>query len=195
MITTAIQIITAGSQAITTADGKQHLKLDYAATADNTEIDNMIIAATKQVEAFTGRICMPTVIDFHLTGFPVGGIVLPFSPISVITSVKYYSDATTQVTWDAANYFYTLYEEPCKIGYVNGSAPSVYQYRNDAVTVRFTCGYADAATIPKTLRQAILLKLGDLYGVRGDAVREKFTLSDMVLWPERIIHTNGENDY
>jgi hypothetical protein len=62
MIYTATQIITAGNQAITTADGKQQLRVDYAATADNTEIDNMIKTATKQVEDYTNRICMPTIV-------------------------------------------------------------------------------------------------------------------------------------
>lgn len=194
MITTAIQIVTPASQAITTADGKQHIKLDYAATADNTEIDNMIQVATAQVEAFTGRICMPTVVDFHLTGFPKGGIVLPFSPISEITSVKYYDSSNAEQTWDAGSYYYNLYEEPCTIRYVSGAYPGAYDQRFNAVTVRFTCGYADAASVPKSMRQAILLKLGDYYGVRGDAVREKFTLWQMTCYPNRVVHNPIEND-
>jgi len=199
MITTAIQIVTPATQAITTADGKQQLRVDYAAAADNTEIDNMIQAATSQVEAFTGRVCMPTVIDFYLTGFPRGGIVLPFSPITVITSIKYYSDAVTQVTWDAANYYYSLYEEPCRINYLNGTAPSVYQYRNDAVTVRCTCGYADVASVPKTIRQAILMQIGEMYQFRNDgnenvAMGIKFRTSQAMLYPYRIIHDIHENE-
>jgi uncharacterized phiE125 gp8 family phage protein len=193
MIETALQIITPGSQAITTADGKQQLRVDYAGGADNTEIDNMIRAATLQVEAFTGRACMPTVFDLHLTGFPIGGIVLPVSPISEITSIKYYTDATTQVTWDAANYYYSLFEEPCKIRYVNGTAPNAYLYRFDAVTIRFTAGYTDAASVPKNIRQAILLMLGDLYENRSDVVRERFTLWQMVCYGERVIHNLTEN--
>jgi uncharacterized phiE125 gp8 family phage protein len=192
MIETALHIVTPGAQAITTADGKQQIRVDYAASADNTEIDNMIQAATLQVEAFTGRVCMPTVYDLFLTGFPSGGIVLPVSPVSVITSVKYYSDVTTEVTWDAANYYYSLYAEPCKIMYVSG-APSVYSYRADAVTVRFTAGYADAATVPKSIRQAILLMLGDLYENRADVVRERFTLWQMTCYGERVMHTVNEN--
>jgi uncharacterized phiE125 gp8 family phage protein len=193
MIETALHIVTPGAQAITTADGKQQIRVDYASGTDDTEIDNMILAATLQVEAFTGRVCMPTVYDLFLTGFPRGGIVLPISPVSEITSIKYYSDATTEVTWDAANYYYSIYEEPCKIKYVNGAAPMVYQYRSDAVTVRFTAGYADAATVPKSIRQAILLMLGDLYENRADVVREKFTLWQMTCYGERVIHTPNEN--
>ena len=193
MITTSIQVQTAGAQAITTAQGKQHIHVEYDTAADNTEIDNMIQAATQQVEAFTGRICMPTVIDFHLSGFPTGGIVLPFSPVTTLTSVKYYDSSNVQQTWAATNYYVSLYEEPLRIRYVNDSYPTVYQYRMDAVTVRFTCGYADADAVPRSMRQAILLKLGEYYGVRGDAVREKFTLWQMTCYHDRVFHTPNEN--
>jgi uncharacterized phiE125 gp8 family phage protein len=193
MIGRALQIVTPGAQAITTADGKQQLRVDYAVSADNTEIDNMIQAATLQVEAFTSRVCMPTVYDLHLTGFPTGGIVLPVSPVSVITSIKYYTDASTQVTMSASDYYYSLYEEPCRIRYTGSWGPTVYQYRFDAVTVRFTAGYADAASVPKSIRQAILLMLGDLYENRTDAVREKFTLWQMTCYANRVIHDLTEN--
>jgi len=193
MIETALQIITPGAQAITTADGKQQLRVDYAAGSDDTEIDNMIQAAIEQVEGFTNRICMPTVFDFHLTGFPLGGIVLPYSPVTVITSVKYYTDATTQVTMAAGDYYYSLFSEPCKISLLNGTSPTVYQYRYDAVTVRFTAGYVDAASVPKSLRQAILLMLGDLYENRSDVVREKFTLWQMACYKLRVVHNLTEN--
>jgi uncharacterized phiE125 gp8 family phage protein len=188
MIDTALQVITPGAQAITTADAKQHLRVDYAATADNTEIDNMIQAATAQVEVFCNRACMPTVYEFHLTGFPKGGIVLPVSPVSVITSVKYYSNATTQVTMAAGDYYYNIHEEPTKIRFTNGYTPLAYEYRFDAVTVRFTAGYTDAASVPKNLRQAILLMLADLYENRSDAVREKFTLWQMTAYGHKVIH-------
>jgi len=192
MIETAIQTITPGAQAITTADGKQHIHLEYDTVADNAEVDNMIQAATRQIEAFTNRICMPTVFDLHLTGFPSGGIVLPYSPVTAITTVKYYSDASTQATWAATNYYYSLYENPVRIRYVSGS-PSAYEYRNDAVTVRFTVGYADAASVPRSIRQAILLMLGDLYTNRSDAVREKFTLWQMACYADRVVHDLTEN--
>jgi len=193
MIETAIQTITPGAQAITTADGKQHIHLEYDTAADNTEVDNMIQAATRQIEAFTNRICMLTVFDLHLTGFPSGGIVLPYSPVTAITTVKYYTDATTQATWAAGNYYYSLYENPVRIRYVGDTYPTAYGYRNDAVTVRFTAGYTNADAVPKSIRQAILLMLGDLYTNRSDAVREKFTLWQMACYGDRVIHDLTEN--
>ena len=39
MITTAVQVYTAGAQAITTADGKTHLHVEYDTATDNTELE------------------------------------------------------------------------------------------------------------------------------------------------------------
>ena len=191
-IQTAFQITTAGNQAISTADGKQQLRADYAADADEAEIDNMIKAATLQVEAYTSRKCMPTVMEFYLTDFPNGGIVLPFSPVSAVTSIKYYDGDNAEQTWGTGNYYYSLYEEPCRIRYV-ASAPGVYPYRFNAVTVTFTCGYLTADAIPKSLRQAILVKMADFYETRSDAPRAKFSNWEQVCYPDRVVHFLNEN--
>jgi uncharacterized phiE125 gp8 family phage protein len=195
MIKTAIQVITPASQAISTADAKQQLHVDNAATAENNEIDNMIQAATTQVESFTGRICMPTVIDFVLSGFPHGGIVLPYSPVTAITSITYYDDNNALQTLSSGSYYYSLYEEPCKIRYVNSSYPSVYLYRFDAVKIRITVGYADAASVPKSIRQAILVCMADSYQVRTNVAREKFSNWQSLCYPDKVIHTPNENDH
>lgn len=187
MIEVALQTVTPGSQAIALADAKQHLRIEFDTEADNAEINNMVISATRQVEVFTSRVCMATVYDFHLTGFPTGGIVLPVSPVTAVTSVKYYSDAVTQATLSSSEYYYNLHEEPLKIRPV-GSWPDAYDYKADAVTVRFTAGYTSAANVPRSLRQAILLVLGDIYEHRSDAVREKFTLWKMVCYGDKVIH-------
>jgi hypothetical protein len=47
--------------------------------------------------------------------------------------------------------------------------PTTEWERTDAVRIRFTCGYANAASVPGPIKQAILLRLGDLYGNREAA--------------------------
>jgi uncharacterized phiE125 gp8 family phage protein len=194
MIHTAIQVITPANQAISTADAKQQLRVDYAVSADNTEIDNMIQAATLQVESFVSRICMPTVIDFVLSGFPRGGIVLPHSPVTSIDSITYYDEANSLQTLAASSYYYSIYEEPVRIRYKDEAYPSTYLYRFDAVKVRCTVGYVDQASVPKSIRQAILVCAADSYQVRTNVAREKFSNWQSLCYSDRVIHTPGEND-
>jgi uncharacterized phiE125 gp8 family phage protein len=128
----------------------------------------------------------------YLTSFPENGIVLPFSPVTAITSVKYYDTSNSLQTWAATNYHYNLYEEPCVIRYVD-SAPSTYTDRSDAVVIRFTAGYADAAAVPAPLIQAIKLLLADLYENRTDVPREMFTAWMRRAYPYKIFHEPEEN--
>lgn len=193
MIKTAIQVITPATQAITTADAKQQLRVDYAVSADNTEINNMLQAAILQVESFTNRVCMPTVIDFILSGFPYGGIVLPHSPVTAIASITYYDDNNSLQTLDASSYYYSLFEEPLKIRYVGESYPTAYLYRFDAVKIRCTVGYANEAAVPKSIRQAILVCMADSYQVRTNVAREKFSNWQALCYADRVIHIPNEN--
>jgi uncharacterized phiE125 gp8 family phage protein len=180
----------AGSSSVTTANAKAHLKVEHS--ADDTLIDGYVLAAQSEVETFTNRVLISTTFDLYLTDFPKNGIVLPFSPVSAITSIKYYDGSNVQQTWAASNYHYNIYEEPCVIRYVD-SAPDVYEDRSDAVIIRFTAGYANAAAIPAPLVQAVKLLMADLYENRTDVPREAFTAWMRRAYPYRIFHEPEEN--
>jgi len=135
-----------------------------------------------------------TIFDLYLTDFPANGIVLPFSPVSAITSIKYYDTANVQQTWATANYHYNIYEEPCVIRYTS-SKPAVYSGRSNSVVVNFTAGYANAAAIPAPLIQAIKLLLSDSYENRVDGNENgaKIRTSQMIMYPHRVFHNPLEN--
>lgn len=181
----------AGSASVSTANAKAHLKVEHS--NDDTLIDGYVQAAEKEVEAFTNRTIISTVYDFTLTEFPANGIVLPVSPVSAIASIKYYDASNTLQTWASSNYHYNVNEEPCIIRYVD-SVPDTYEDRSDAVVVRFTAGYANAAAIPAPLVQAIKLKLGDYYENRIDAPREMFSAWMRLAYPYRVWHEPFENE-
>jgi uncharacterized phiE125 gp8 family phage protein len=127
-----------------------------------------------------------------LSDFPTDGIVLPVSPVTAVTTVKYYDSAGVLQTVSASDYYYSLYEEPTVIRFKD-TPPTVNDYKVEAVEVAFTAGYANANAVPKKIRQAILVKMGDYYTVRNDAPRERFTQWQMACYSDRVIHTPGEN--
>ena len=192
-IATSIKLITAAtSNAVTTAEAKTHLKVDYSDATENTFIDSLIVAAQRQVEAYTNRVLSDTTYELNLSAFPNGGIVLPFSKLKTLTSIKYYDSDNNQQTWANTNYFYEINETPPVIRYVD-SPPDAYSYRVDAVTVQFVVGYTSPEIIPAGLEAAIKLLLTDLYENRSDVPREKFTAWKSLAYPYRIWHSTTEN--
>lgn len=197
MITSLTTYTAASDNSLTLAEAKADLKVDQS--TDESLIALKLDAAERAVEEYTNRRFMKTVLDFTLSGFPEGGIVLPVSPVISVDSVKYYDGDNVQQTWAATNYWYNVSSNPTVIQY--DSPPSVRDNRTDVVTVRFTVGYSnEAATatqqaaVPPPLKQAVLHLLNDLYYARQDAVRERFTAWKMQAYPYRVFHYAQEND-
>lgn len=181
---TALKIVTAASEtAVSLTEAKLHLKVEN--TTDDSLITILIKAAQDEVESYTNRILISTVFDYQLTSFPGDSIKLPVAPVSAVASVKYYDSNNSLQTWDSANYYYSISEIPFFLRYVS-STEGTYEDRFDAVTVRFTAGYANAAAVPNALKQAILLLIGDMYDNRGDAPRERFTMWKMLAHPYKV---------
>lgn len=164
----AIKVYTAPTTyPVSLAEAKLHLRVD--GTDEDTLINSLIAAATAMAENFTWRTIMTTVYEYIDDDFdPV--IELDTYPIASIDSVKYYDTTNTLQTLSASNYESNLNESPATIRPKSGLTwPDVYD-RYDAVTVRFTAGYASAAVVPAPIKQAVLMVIGHLYANREDVV-------------------------
>ncbi|MGV7234748.1 MAG: head-tail connector protein [Nitrosomonadaceae bacterium] len=194
MASTAIKLKTAAtSNAVTTAEAKLHLRVDFADADQNTYIDGIVESAQRQVESFTNLVLSDTTWYFNLSSFPSGGITLPFSPVKSISSITYYDTANDLQTLSSDDYYYDVSQLPTLISYVD-SAPATYENRQDAVIVEFVTGYTSPAAIPEGLKHAIKLLMTDLYEVRTDMPREKFTAWKSLAYPYRVFHSTTENE-
>lgn len=187
-----IKLITAAtSNAVTTAEAKAHLRVD--SSDEDAYIDTLVVSAQRQIEAYTNLVLSDTVYELHLSKFPTDRIVLPFSPLKTLTSVKYYDASNVQQTWvDGTDYYYSIDDRLVTIEYLDGTE-EVYDSRKDAVIVNFTTGYTSQAVIPPGLEHAIKLLLTDLYEMRTDLPREKFTAWKSLAYPFRVFHSTLEN--
>ena len=178
------------SDAVSLNEARLHLKVD--STDDNDLIDDLIDAAQETVEAYTNRKLSSETWYLYLDQFPGGDIVLPFSPVTSVASVKYYDQDNSEQTYTVNTDYYTdIKSEPARIRYVNGW-DGVYD-KPDAVTVEYVTGYT-SSTIPLSLKQAMLLLVADMYDNRVDMPREKFTTWKALCYPYRVWHNYSENE-
>ena len=181
---------------LTLTEVKNYLKVDQS--AEDSLIASQLDAAESLVESYTNRKLMKGVYDLTLDSFPANGIVLPFSPVISVDSISYYDESNVLQAW--TNYKVNVSAQPTKIEYINGY-PGVYSDRQDKVIVRFTAGYSNSsdtatqqAAAAGQLKMSILRLCGDLYAVRQDQVREKFTSWMQLAYPERVWHFPNENE-
>jgi uncharacterized phiE125 gp8 family phage protein len=81
------------------------------------------------------------------------------------------------------------FSEPGLIFFAYGNSwPATYPEAN-AVQIRLVAGYGLADDVPKEVKQAILLKIADLYENRGDrqAGKAMEEAVESLLWPDRIV--------
>jgi uncharacterized phiE125 gp8 family phage protein len=168
----ALHLVTAPTaEPITTAVAKLHLKVDHS--LDDDLIDSLCMAAREMVETDTGRKCISQTWDLKLDCFPSGAIVLPFPPVTSVTSVSYVDTNGTTQTWSSSLYSTDLppgaESSPGRIYPVySESYPSIRSQRN-AVTVRFVCGFT-SSTVPGRMVAAMKLLIGHWYANRESVV-------------------------
>lgn len=182
-----LSLVTApASEPITLAEAKAHCRVDI--TDDDTLISALIVTAREYCEGYLHRKLITQAWDWTMEGFP-SCFQFPFLPVSAITSVKYYDTANVQQTLSSSYYQVDLYSTPARVHLAYGYAwPSSYE-RSDAVVVRFSAGYANAAAVPQAIKQAMLLLIGHWYRSReaaGTRVEEIPMGVQALLFPLRL---------
>lgn len=147
------------------ASAKLHCRVDIA--DDDTLITALITAATEMAEQKTGRAIMTQTLELTLDAFPEA-FELTRVPVQSVTSVKYYDTTGTQQTLsntlyalDAADDFGFAHISPV----YGGTWPTTRDQIN-AVAVRYVAGYADAASVPQSIKNWILLMVSTMYANR-----------------------------
>ena len=162
----ALKLITAPSTyPVDLASAKLHCRVDIA--DDDTLITALITAATEMAEQKTGRAIMTQTLELTLDAFP-DAFELTRVPVQSVTSVKYYDTNGVQQTLnntlyalDAADDFGFAYISPVYAGVWPDTRDQI-----NAVAVRYVAGYADAASVPQSIKNWILLMVSTMYANR-----------------------------
>lgn len=152
-------------QTVTLAEAKGQLRVEHS--DDDVLISRLVDVATELLDGpeGLGMALMPQTWRLVLPGFP-SELLVPLQPVTAITSIQYVDPAGATQTFAAANYRLFTAAVDAEVELVSGASWPATDGRRAAVTVTFTCGFADIASVPPSLRHAILLMVGTLYETR-----------------------------
>ncbi len=167
------KVITAPTyEPISVADVAEYLRVDDLA-ADQDLLENLITAARQYLEQHLNRPLATQTLEEALTGW-ANPIVLD-SSLQSVTSIKYLDVNGAEQTLASNQYLVDTYAEPAQITPAyNVTYPELYDVPNN-VKVRYVAGYTsggspDTNPLPKPIRFAMMLVIGDLYANREAAV-------------------------
>ncbi len=148
---------------VSLTEAKLHLRVEH--DVDNTLITGLIAAARLLCEAYQARAYLSQTLELRLDRWPAGrGIDLPRPPLASVTSILWKDQSEEQHTMAEDQYITDSDSEPGRILLAEGcSWPSGELYPAGAVAIRYVAGAAAAVSVPQSIKQAILLTLGDWY--------------------------------
>lgn len=159
------------AEPISTADAKEHLRVTVS--DDDSYIDDLVIAARKNLEGILDRKLITQTWDLYLDRWPAGdSIVLPFGSLQSVTSVKFYDRDDTEYTLSSSVYRVATWEVNGRVVLKDAQNwPSTTLRNVGGVVVRFVCGYGDAGSdVPEPLIHAMKLTIGHYYENRESVI-------------------------
>jgi uncharacterized phiE125 gp8 family phage protein len=188
----AMRITTAPAiEPVTLTEAKLHLRVDH--TADDSLITALIVAAREQSEAFTSRAFIEQTITLTFDEFP-DSFALPRPPLVSVTSIAYLDSTGASQTLSDTLYRVDTQSEPGRITVAYGQSWPVTYDVTGAVTVVYKAGYGTlAASVPASIKHAILMMVESFYENRGDIVvglsaQEMPQTSKTLLFPYRAVY-------
>jgi uncharacterized phiE125 gp8 family phage protein len=208
---------------ITLAEAKLHLRVDSPNSGtlpheDDSLIGADITAAREWCEMVSGLSLAPRTLEAVFNRFPTvpttwidpcctervvdyrfGEIVLPYPPVTSVTTFAYMDGDGVEQTVGATDYVLDNASWPHRIYKAASYTWPTTQVIPNAVRVRYLAGYSLTAdespqvqiTLPKALRQAMLLMLTHLYENRGEVEATKF--ERLPVGAESLLRTRSIN--
>ncbi len=194
-----LSVTTAPStEPLTSAETIAYLRLDSG--VDTTLIANLIKAARVMTENYLNRTLINTVYKLSIDAIGeieeplkegiytapfqvslINYIELPRSPVSAVSSVKYFSDDNTESTWATTNYYVDTVREPARIVLRDGGSWPTDLRNANGIEVNYTAGYGTNTTdVPEAIRVAMLEYITFLYEHRGEDEGRATKISPMI---------------
>lgn len=165
----AIKVITHPEvEPITLKEAQIHIRVEVTeagiVTDETTYIESIIATAREWCEGFQNKAYVLQTIEKTFDRFPCSIFELPRPPMVSVLSIKYYDSKNIEYTLDPLLYFVDTASEPGRVS-LNYSIqwPAIVLRPINSVIIRYTAGNTDASTVPKKVKQAILLLVGHWY--------------------------------
>lgn len=156
MLRTSLTLVTAPvAEPVTTQEAKDWLRVGGA--TEDTLIDSLVTAARQKAEEFLRGALVDTTFDYGLDQLPgTDRIVLPVSPLSSVTSVTSYDEASVSTVFASSKYHVDTLSKPGRVVLINGETWPTDLRPWMGLVIRFVAGYGAAATdVPVWAKKAI----------------------------------------
>lgn len=167
---TSLEIVTAPSASpVTLTEQKDQSRVDF--TADDTPLQFYVDAATDYLDGepgALGRAIMPQVWDWRVTEW-AACIVIPLPPTRSIVEVAYLHSAggSPSETVVSASDYRLIPGTPAAVFFKESFSWPALIAEPQNVRIRMNAGYADAASVPDKVKQAIRLLAEHWYAHRS----------------------------
>lgn len=171
------------SEPLTTSEAKAQLRVGYS--NEDTLIAAYLTAARKAVESYARISIMPQVYEFGFRDWPTqeDALRLLMGPVRSIASVKYRAATATDATLTTlSDTLYSLEDDAADhrvIFYDCAALPDLWsEWPGARVIVTANTGFADAASVPEDIKQAIRLTLTNSFVNRMPAAGQQLVIED-----------------
>lgn len=172
------------SEPVTPTEAKAFLRVD--GTDEEALITSLITVARQVCEADAGLSFIAQTRTVKLDRF-CGDIILPYGPVTAVTSVAYVDGDDANHTLDSGRYTIDTQSGLSKIRVDSDGWPDTNSGMNNVV-VTYTAGYTNAAAVPAVIKQAILLTVATLFENRQNVVLG--STASLVPWTaQRLLDT------
>lgn len=148
------------SEPVTLKQAKKQLELAEADDSHDEQLQFLIETSRDNVERDTGMAMLTQTVEHVQAGFTVA-IQLQRRPVQSITSIQYYDDGNLLQTLSTNIYQLNPSKERIELKYLQDWPTTADRW--DAVKVTYVAGYTSPASVPASLRQMMLLKIGFLF--------------------------------
>lgn len=180
----------ATTEPITLAQLKAQCRVD--SSDDDAVLTLAIAAARAKAENYTGTAIISQIWEQTLDAFPEAEIELLKPPVTAINAVTYIDANGAAQTLSSAAYALDASTFPgWLLPAYDTSWPDTRDQAN-AVTIRYTAGYADAAAVPGDMRAWLLMTAAFIYAQRevmvlgGKVAEIPSRFCDSLLDPYRV---------
>jgi uncharacterized phiE125 gp8 family phage protein len=173
----ALQLLEAPAAApVLLAEVKAQLRIEHP--DDDLMIDRLIKTAVAYTDAkgALGHAMITQKWGQWVNSVPPQYVRLAMGPLIEVTAVKYYDIDGALQTDTLSNYEITGTDFTTRIGPKSGFNWPVTQDRADAIRIEYTAGYgATSASVPETLRHAMMLLIGHWYDNRENTMMDELS--------------------
>lgn len=153
---------------VTLLEAKAHLNV--LSDIDDNLIKFLISVATEQAEEITNRQLMRATYEMTMEILP-DRFEIKKPPLHAVEKIEYIPDGlSSYVLLDPSVYMVDTTVEPGVVIRRNDATYPAISWMVNAVRVTFTAGYADAASVPKSIKQWMLIRIATLFVHREEIV-------------------------